>query len=81
MRDKWLREQSGSYTDILAFNVNGFPSAKANRRKLFELNRLMLDNDIMICIETGINSLNKPKRISDAHTLSRINFQEEKGNQ
>ena len=36
---------------------------------------------MLIALETGINKNNKPKMISDNHTLTRINYQEEKGNE
>ena len=72
-------EERGQETRILALNSNGFPSNKANRHKLKQLNSLMKNNDVMIAIETGINDTCKPKSISANHQLTRINYQEKKG--
>ena len=66
-------------TKILAFNVNGFPSNKANRHKLKQLNTIMQSNDVLLAIETGINDTCKPKTISDRHQIARINYQDKKG--
>ena len=55
-------------------NVNGFPSNKANRHKLRDLNNLMKGNDIFIALEAGINRNNKPKMITDEHTVARLNY-------
>ena len=41
-------------------NINGFPSNKANKYKLKELNGLMRGNDGLVVMETGINKNNKP---------------------
>ena len=55
-------------------NTNVFPSNKANKYKLKELNRLMKGNDMLIALETGINKNNMPKMISGNHSLTRINY-------
>ena len=34
----------------------------------------MINNDVMIAIETGINDTCKPKQISDKHQIARINY-------
>ena len=54
-------------------NVNGYPSNKANRHKLRDLNRLMRGIDVLLAVETGINKNNKPKMITDDHNVTRIN--------
>ena len=73
-REQWMNnKRKDQFTDIIAYNINGFPSNKANRRKLYELNKLAVNSDIMLFIETGINKNNKPKRICDDHELTRIN--------
>ena len=61
-------------TSILAMNINGYPSNKANKYKLLELNRLAVMNDVTIMLETGVNKNCNPKRISDDHQLARINY-------
>ncbi len=60
-------------TNIIAWNCNGFPSNRANRHKLKDFNELMKGNNVLIALETGINSNNRPKIISDEHILARIN--------
>ena len=50
-----MNRNKDNYTDIIAYNVNGYPSNKANRRKLDELNKLADSSDAMIFLETGIN--------------------------
>ena len=62
---KEINNKKRKCTGIIAMNVNGFPSNKANRHKLLELNKLIEDNDIMMILETGINKNNKIKLISD----------------
>ena len=60
-------EKNENETKIIAINANGFPSNKANRHKLKQLNQMMLNNDVLIAIETGINDTCKPKQISSKH--------------
>ena len=60
-------EERLNETKILAININGFPSNRANRHKLKQLNTMMKSNDILMTIETGINDTCKPKMISDKH--------------
>ena len=66
-------------TKILAFNVNGFPSNRANRHKIKQLNEMMKGNDILLALETGINDTCKPKLISDKHQIARLNYQDKRG--
>ena len=39
----------------------------------------MEDNDVLMALETGINSDCRPKNINDKHQVVRINYQEKKG--
>ena len=43
---------------MVAVNINGFPSKKANKHKLKMINELLEYRDIGIFIETGINEDN-----------------------
>ena len=61
-------------TRIIALNANGFPSNKANRHKLKQLHQIMINNDVLMAVETGINNTCKPKQISDGHQVARINY-------
>ena len=72
-------EERLNETKILAINSNGFPSNKANRHKLKQLNTLMKNNDILMALETGINDTCKPRLISDKHQIARLNYQGKKG--
>ena len=67
-------EERSNETKILAMNINGFPSNRANRHKIKQLNEMMKGNDILMTLETGINDTCKPKPISDKHQIARLNF-------
>ena len=60
-------------------NTNGYPSNRANRHKMKDLNIIMKDKDIGVFIETGINENTNVKNISDDHQTNRINKQINKG--
>ena len=60
-------EERNNETRILAINANGYPSNKANKHKLKQMNEMMQENDVLLALETGINDLSKPRNISDSH--------------
>ena len=69
-----LIEEKINETKIIAMNANGFPSNKANKYKLKQINELLKENDILIALETGINDTCKPRVVSDNHHIAAINY-------
>ena len=65
---------------ILAVNVCGLPSKRANKHKLKTINQWMDQKDVGIFIETGINEDNNPINIHDEFRYERHNCQVNRGN-
>ena len=74
-----INEERGNETKIIAMNANGFPSNKANKYKLKQINGLLKENDILVALETGINDTCKPRNVSDNHHVTTLNHQDKKG--
>ena len=72
--DQWQDDdRSSNRIRILAININGFPSKKANKHKLKAINEWMEDKDIGIFIESGINEDNQLVAIHDEFKYDRHN--------
>ena len=69
-----LIEETSNETKIIAMNANGFPSNKANKYKLKQINGLLKENDILMALETGINDTCKPRVVSDNHHTTTLNY-------